>query len=229
MASVANIYCDESRYSNPNDSYLVIGAVKCLRERKRQLVGELNEIKDCYGIGGEFGWKSVSKNKGDFYKSVIDWFVDCDDLLFRCVVVNKSNLWSADEEDGFYIVYHQLLYHWLVSGNSYYVYLDRKKNSGQRRIDVLKAKTEQYMPSGCRLVCMEEVESRESVLVQMADLLIGCMGFEWNSHTDLTKHPDASPFKVELCRYLAKRLGRPSLRFSTWATEPKFNVFAFGE
>lgn len=33
MASVANIYCDESRYSNPNDPYLVIGAVKCLREK----------------------------------------------------------------------------------------------------------------------------------------------------------------------------------------------------
>lgn len=45
-----------------------------------QFVGELNEIKDHYGIGGEFGWKSV-----------IDWFADCDDLLFRCVVVNKSN------------------------------------------------------------------------------------------------------------------------------------------
>ena len=85
------------------------------------------------------------------------------------------------------------------------------------------------MPSGCKLACMEEVESRECALVQVADLLIGCMGYEWNGHTDPARYPDASKFKVELCGYLALRLGRPSLRFSTWRTEEKFNVFAFGE
>ncbi len=229
MANDANIYCDESRYSNPNDPYLVIGAVKCLRDKKYSIVGELNEIKRQYGIGGEFGWKSASRNKGDFYKAVIDWFVGCDGLLFRCVVVNKDDLWSSDNEDGFYVAYHQLLYHWLVAGNTYHVYLDKKKNSRQRRVDTLRKKTERYMPSGCRLACMEEVESRECALVQVADLLIGCMGYEWNSHTDASKYSDASPFKVELCDYLAHKLGRPSLRFSTWASEPKFNVFAFGK
>ena len=229
MANDANIYCDESRYSNPNDPYLVIGAVKCLRDKKYAIVGELNDIKRQHGIGGEFGWKSTSRNKGDFYKAVIDWFIGCDDLLFRCVVVNKDNLWSSDDEDGFYVAYHQLLYHWLVAGNTYHVYLDKKKNSRQRRIDTLRKKTEWSMPSGCVLACMEEVESRECALVQVADLLIGCMGYEWNSHTDNAKYPDASPFKIELCEYLAQRLGRPSLRFSTWASEPKFNVFAFGE
>ena len=76
---------------------------------------------------------------------------------------------------------------------------------------------------------MEEVESRECALVQVADLLIGCMGYEWNGHTDPVRYPDASNFKVELCGYLALQLGRPSLRFSTWRTEEKFNVFAFGE
>lgn len=229
MAAEVNIYCDESRYSNPEDPYLVIGAVKCLRGKKRAVVGELNAIKRQYGIGGEFGWKSVSKNKGDFYKAVIDWFIDCDDLLFRCVVVNKKNLWSADDEDGFYVAYHQLLYHWLVAGNTYHVYLDKKKNSAKRRVETLRRKTELRMPSGCALACMEEVESNECALVQVADLLIGCMGYEWNAHIDLEQFPDASPFKAELCAHLAHRLGRPSLRFSTWASESKFNVFAFGE
>ena len=229
MQNEANIYCDESRYSNPDDPYLVIGAVKCLRDKKYAMVGELNEIKRHHGIGREFGWKTVSKNKGDFYKAVIDWFVGNDDLLFRCVVANKDNLWSSDSEDAFYVVYHQLLYHWLVGGNTYYVYLDKKKNSRQRRVETLRRKTEMYMPDGCRLGCMEEVESDECALVQVADLLIGCMGYEWNGHTDPAVHPDASPFKAELCSHLASSLGRSSLKFSTWANEPKFNVFAFGE
>ena len=207
----------------------VIGAVKCPRVKRPEIVAALNEIKRQYGIGGEFGWKSVSKNKADFYKAVIDWFVDCDDLLFRCVVVNKDNLWSSDDEDGFYVAYHQLLCHWLVSGNMYHVYLDKKKNLRQRRVDALRKKTEWNMPSGCDLTCMEEVESRECALVQVADLLIGCMGYEWNGHSDSSRYPEASPFKNELCAHLASRLGRPTLRFSTWASERKFNVFPFGE
>lgn len=229
MVNDINIYCDESRYSNSGDPYLVIGAVKCLRNRKPEILAALNEIKRQYGIGGEFGWKTASPNKGDFYKAIIDWFVGCEDLLFRCVVVNKDNLWSSDDEDGFYVAYHQLLYHWLVSGNKYHVYLDKKKNARRRRADMLRKKTEQSMPSGCELACMEEVESRECSLVQVADLLIGCMGYEWNGHTDTGRYPDASTFKAELCGHLAQKLGRPTLRFSTWATERKFNVFVFGE
>lgn len=229
MDSIANIYCDESRYSNEGDSYLVIGAVKCQRDRKSGIVSTLREIKRAHRVGGEFGWKSASKNKGEFYRAVIDWFVENDDLLFRCVAANKENLWSSDNEDAFYVVYHQLLYHWLVPGNSYYVYLDRKKNARQRRVDELRHKTARDMPSRCSLACMEEVDSRECDLVQVADFLIGCMGYEWNGHLDPEKHPDASPFKKELCQRLALRLGRPSLRFSTWASEHKFNVFLFGE
>lgn len=224
-----NIYCDESRYSNPTDRFLVIGAVKCPRDRKRALVGELNDLKREYGVGGEFGWKTVSKSRGAFYEAVVDWFLKADDLRFRCVVANKDNLWSRDAEDGFYVVYHQLFNHWLVNCNSYHVYLDEKRNSKRWQVNKLKSKTEAHMPNGCKLVCVEEVRSRECALVQLADFLIGCLGYSWNGHTDPAKYPDCSKFKCELCAYLAKGLNRPTLRFSTWASETKFNVFRFGE
>lgn len=229
MITQFNIYCDESRYSNPCEPYLVIGAVKCPREKKIDIVASLNEIKHRHDIGGEFGWKSVSPNKAEFYKEVIDWFIACDELKFRCVVVNKGNLWSSDNEDGFYVTYHQLLCHWLIPENTYHIYLDRKKNTMRRRVATLRVKTEQSMSRDCTLACMEEVESRECALVQVADLLIGCMGYEWNRHTDSTNSPKASTYKKELCEHLALKLNRPTLRFSTWASEPKFNVFLFGE
>jgi hypothetical protein len=186
-------------------------------------------LKHKHRVGGEFGWKHVSWSRGQFYLDLIDWFALEEEISFRCVVANKRSLWSKHAEDAFYVAYHQLLYHWLVPGNAYHVYLDKKKNSRQRRVDTLRKKTEWRMPNGCELACMEEVESRECALVQVADLLIGCMGYEWNGHTNPTKYPKASVFKNELCDRLASRLGRPSLRFSTWASERKFNVFAFGE
>lgn len=92
MAQDINIYCDESRYSNPEDPYLVIGVVKCPRERKRGIVRELDALKRNNGIGGEFGWKSVSRNKAAFYTTLIDWFLATDDLRFRCVVANRESL-----------------------------------------------------------------------------------------------------------------------------------------
>ena len=106
-----NIYCDESRYSNNEDPYLVIGAVKCLRDKKPEIANALIKMKRAYGIGGEFGWKTASRNKEDFYRAVLSWFINCGDVLFRCVVANKRHLWSRDDEGGFYIVYNQLLCH----------------------------------------------------------------------------------------------------------------------
>ena len=41
---------------------------------------------------------------------------------------------------------------------------------------------------------------------------------EWNGHTDPSKYPNVSVFKNELCEHLASRLGRPTLKFSTWAS-----------
>ena len=73
------------------------------------------------------------------------------------------------------------------------------------------------------------VSSRECALVQVADCLIGCMGYAWNGHADPEGFPEGSAFKRGLCAHLAEGLGRPSLRFSTWASEGNFNVSLLGE
>mgnify|MGYP000860600926 CR=1 FL=1 len=229
MAQDINIYCDESCYSNPEDPYLVIGAVKCPRERKRGIVRELDALKRNNGIGGEFGWKSVSRNKAAFYTTLIDWFLATDDLRFRCVVANKENLWSRGAESAVYVVYHQLLCHWPVPPNTHRACLDEKKNLRQRRVDTLRTKTAGYMPGGCGPACVGDVSLWECALARVADCLIGCMGHTWDGHAGPEGFPEDNAFKRELCAHLAEGLGRPSLCFSTWASEGNFNVFLLGE
>lgn len=229
MTQIANIYCDESRYSNNQDSYLVIGAVKCLREDKADIVSDIERLKARHGISGEIGWKTVSKSKADFYMEIVDWFANSNRIVFRCVMANKRNLWSRDDEDAFYVVYHQLLSHWMASDNIYHIYLDRKKNSRNGRIPTLKQKVMRDVPETATIACAEEVESRECVPVQIADLLIGAVGYAQNRHADPTKFPNASPFKSELCSHIAKLLGRSRINQPTVQCERKFNVFLFGE
>lgn len=107
--------------------------------------------------------------------------------------------------------------------------LDEKKNLRQRRVDTLRAKTAGYMPGGCGPACMGEASSRGCALARVADCLIGCMGHTLDGHAGPEGFPEDSAFKRGLCAHLAEGLGRPLLRFSTWASERNFNVFLFGE
>lgn len=226
---IMSIYCDESRHCNKDDDYLVIGAIKCPDSMKRALVYELNQLKRNYGIGKEFGWKTVSPNKHEFYEQVVEWFFSKEMLQFRCIAANKKSLWSAKDEDGFYVAYHQLLFHWFKPDYGYKVFLDRKKNSDNRQIGHLVYKTKRDIPQDSTLFCMEEVESDECVLIQLADLLIGAVGYAMNRHDNQLEHPHASSAKQAICRLIASKVGHESLRFSTFASERKFNVFWFGE
>lgn len=223
-----NIYCDESRYTNRRDPYLVIGAVRFERIYKQSVCDMLKYLKHTHRVGGEFGWKHISWTRGQFYLDVIDWFALADEVSFRCIVANKRNLWSKDPEDAFYVAYHQLLCHWLEPLTTYHLYLDRRKNVYYRRLQGLRAHLARDLPEGCTLATMEEVESQESLPVQLTDLLIGAVGYIWNDHTDRDLYPDGSRVKEEVCRHLAVAMGLPTLRVSTWAGEQKFNVFAFG-
>jgi hypothetical protein len=223
-----NIYCDESRYTNRQDPYLVIGAVKFDRRYKDMISAMVKYLKHKHRVGGEFGWKHVSWSRGQFYLDLIDWFALEEEISFRCVVANKRSLWSKHAEDAFYVAYHQLLYHWMEPGYSYHIYLDRRKNVATRRLQGLRAHTERDIAEGAVLASMEEVESRDSLPVQVSDLLIGAVGYVWNDHTDPARYPKGSLVKAEVCHHLAESMGLATLRVSTWKGEEKFNVFAFG-
>lgn len=66
--------------------------------------------------------------------------------------------------------------------------------------------------------------SRDVLPLQLADLLVGAVGYHWN---DLEEKPDASPAKAELAGYIASRLGRRTLKFASARDELLFNVWKF--
>lgn len=223
-----NLYCDESRHtSDPSQNFAVIGVLQCPREHKHQIVGRLHSLMALYGIHSEFGWKKLSPNKQFFYEALLDFFIEESNLNFRCIVVDKSTLdhdkWnSGDKELGFYKLYYQLLVHWLKPGNEYHIYLDWQQNSCSNRFEELRRILIHKLTGRAKISCLEPVSSHNQPLIQLADVLMGAVGYQWNN---LDKKPESSAFKSAYAQKLAVMLKRERLSVATGLIEQKFNIF----
>lgn len=96
MSQSYNIYCDESCHLEHDASkVMVLGAIWCPQEKVREAAVRLREIKASHGLSETFElkWTKVGPAKLAFYREVVDYFFDNDDLHFRALVVpDKSKL-----------------------------------------------------------------------------------------------------------------------------------------
>lgn len=110
MSETYNIYCDESCHlQNDHQQVMVLGAIWCPLEKTREIIMRLREIKLRHGLSPNFEvkWSKVSPAKLIFYKDLVDYFFDDDDLHFRALIVpNKSKLrhpaFSQDHDTWYY-------------------------------------------------------------------------------------------------------------------------------
>lgn len=226
--NIYNLYCDESRHtSDPSQNFAVIGVLQCPRKDKTRLVHRIHSLMSLHNVRSEFGWKKISKNRTIFYNTLLELFVEEPNLNFRCIVVDKRALdhdkWNdGDKELGFYKLYYQLLVHWLKPGNEYYVYLDWQQNSCSTRFETLRQILVHKLTGRAKISCLEPVTSHTQPLIQLADLLMGAVGYQWNS---LDQKPERSEFKTAFAQQLATNLGRYNLIEATGPNEQKFNIF----
>jgi hypothetical protein len=221
-----NIYCDESRHtSNADDSFMVIGALSCPRNMKNDYTRKINLLRKEHETWREFGWKTLSPNRRDYYWALLTLFSDSQDLSFRCLVVDRNILDhdqfnKGDDELGFYKLYYQMLVHWLKPAGVYYIYLDWQQNKMQHRFTNLRDILRRRLTGKAKITCLEPVNSRDIPLIQLADLLIGAVGYAWNGR-------QTSQIKLDFCADLAKSAGLSSLKSATQLNVEKFNIFHF--
>lgn len=220
-----NIYCDESRHTNQDDSFMVIGALSCHRDNKEKIYKSIYSIQKMYNTWSEFGWKTISPNRKDFYWDLMAFFVSENDLFFRCITADKRllnhDLYNhGDSELGFYKLYYQMLIHWLQSSYRHYIYLDWQQNQDRNRFAVLRDILRRKLTGKAKIVCLEPISSKDSPLIQLTDLLIGAIGYAWNGKTN-------SQIKTQFCQDLANRVNLPALNVATKLSARKFNIFNF--
>lgn len=222
-----NIYCDETCHlEHDGQKVMVIGGIKCPIDFRKRVCEDIYAIKKQYGIPqyAEIKWNKVSICNIDYFKEIVDYFFENDKLQFRAVIVDKTKL-NHDEFDQTHDEFYYKMYFHCLSGlvsTQYenYIYLDKKDTKGTYRIRRLKyylsQKNHDYDQEKIkRIQC---VNSRELPILQMADLLIGAIGYR---NRDMDNRSSA---KVELVNHIVEK-SRYSLTKSTFLSEQKFNLF----
>ena len=238
MKPTINIYCDESCHlQNDKEPVMVIGAVYCPIEKKEEIFERLysfklkhnlipknkkndNENRTYY----ELKWNKVSKSKIEYYKDVINYFFDDDDLQFRVLVVsNKSAIdyekFNHTHDTFYYPMYFGMLKAILNPENSHHIYIDIKDTRSKEKVHKLEQvlRNDKYDYSKEIIKKVQQVRSHEVEILQLTDLLVGATAY-------VNRGLANSKAKNELIN-LIKHRSKYSLTKSTLLKERKFNVF----
>lgn len=177
-----NVYCDESCHlENDHKPFMFLGYISSAYPQVRMHSEHINEIKKKHNFYAEIKWNKVNKTKLKFYLELIDYFFSTD-LRFRAIGVNKSKVYpekfGKTYDDHYYTMYYYLLNHQLNVQHTYNVYLDIKDTLSANKVDRLK-KILNVKFGVFRNV--QNITSKESLLLQLADLIIGAISYNMNN------------------------------------------------
>jgi hypothetical protein len=233
-----NIYCDESRYSNPFEQYFLIGCLSLPREKKPEVDNLLKAVRRKFGFMPELKWSNVTAAKLPYLNELLEVFFSSE-LEFRAIIVDKSKLKLSPRklptEHTFYKFYYLLLRGLMTAGRDYYVFVDQRNKSEARSLGELegylrghlhKVNLDENSSVGDNnadpryLRQLQEVSSDQVILIQLLDLLMGAVGYYWNGFR-------GSDAKVKLIEGILARLGKQDLKFSSRLYDKKWNQFVW--
>lgn len=228
MSQVFNIYCDESCHlENDQQKVMVLGGVWCPLDKSREIAIRLREIKKKHGIPAAFEvkWTKVSPAKKAFYLDLVDYFFDDDDLHFRALVIpDKAKLRhdafpGQDHNTWYYKMYFDMLKAILRPDARYRIYLDIKDTRGAEKVAKLHDVLCNNIYDFSRKVIerLQLVHSHEIEQLQLADLLIGAIGY-------LNRNLQGNAGKIAIIQRIQHR-SKYTLTKTTLLREEKLNLF----
>lgn len=189
-----NYYGDESCYLQSDDSqFMVLGIIRCPKYLSKKISKDIKEIKIAHNLKPNFEIKStkVSKGKEEFYKDLVNYFLNEKKLDFRAIIVDKTILnhekFHQTHDDFYYKMYYDLIKYFLKTGSNC-IYLDYKDSQSYKKSQVLS----EILSTKLRLcdlnVKVQPINSSESNILQLADLLIGLTCYNARElHSNSTK------------------------------------------
>ncbi len=227
MSDIFNIYCDESGHLlHDYQKVMVLGAVWCPLEKTREIAVRIREIKQRHGLSPTFEikWVKVSPAKQLFYRDLVDYFFDDDDLHFRALVIpDKSRLrhvaFNQDHDTWYYKMYFDLLKVLLEPHTEYRIYLDIKDTRSAEKVrDLHNVLCNNMYDFEYKIIKrIQTIRSHEVEQLQLADLLLGIISYA-------NRGLKTSPGKSALVERMRER-SNYSLTKTTLLREDKVNLF----
>ncbi len=216
---------------------MAIGAVYCPAEKKEEIFERLFSFKEKHNLIPknkkndkdnrayyELKWNKVSKSKIEYFKDVINYFFDDDDLQFRVLIVSdKASIdyvrFNHNHDTFYYKMYFGMLKAILNPEFSHHIYIDIKDTRSKEKVQKLESvlRNDKYDFSKEIIKKIQQVRSHEVETLQLADLLVGALAY-------VNRNLSNSKPKSELIE-LIKRRSKYQLNKSTLLKERKFNIF----
>ena len=212
--------------NNQTDRFFLLGMVKVLRPHK--LNNFIKHIRDKNHFYDEIKWKKVSKRNIEIMKIIINKFFSTHNTNFYCIVLPKDEMnFEKYFNNDFFKAYKSfsviLLKNCIKKDEIVSVIADHYPAPKK---DEFEAKTRNYVNDHNKALSIHSIvriHSKGSNLVQLADLLMGAVNYEFKIKNNLIKHPNKE--KVNLLDYLKNKLNTNDL--SSGINTKKFRVIIF--
>lgn len=244
------IYIDESRISDSR--YKLMGSIWIRANQGWPFVNAYHNITRalCGVEPAMLHWTKMPSKLNHkyvkYYTSVVDLFYEFqlrEAMFYRCLIVGSDYklgheiYHQGDPEVGFHKLYYQLIQPVLDANRIYHMRI------AQRPVNMKYASLTQHerlqtlmhaLNAGFRkrvvgadYNAVGSVEIRQASnrrLIQLADVLTGAVGFHWEGF-DRDVRSNKGKVKAFLSDYIAAKLNRKDLRFTTSLDDRTFNVF----
>jgi len=227
-----NIYCDESCHlEHDGAKAMLMGAISCPESEKQRVYEEIRRIKQQNGLSSwaEIKWTGVSPSKLPMYLTLIDYFVNEEALSFRAVVakdkkdLNHKKFNKGSHDLWYYKTYFYLLDAIISYNDEYKVMIDIKDTRGGPKVAKLRTVlcNNKYDFKKDVIKGIYQIQSQESEILQLTDLIMGAIGFYHNEHYF---NPEASSAKKAIVDQLFQHY-KSNIVYGTGRGEQKMNIF----
>ena len=222
MSKTFNLYCDESTHLiHDGHPYMLLSYISIAYPQIRLAKEEIKAIKRKFNYTEELKWTNVHSATYKVYAELVDWFF-MNDLEFRAVVVDKSQIEEKRADysfnDFYFRMYFQLLHTKVDFQNRYNVFLDIKDTCSGEKLEKMK----KIMSYNSSIGTLQFIPSRESVFIQLADVLMGAINYNLRIQKGDVKGNVIA--KLKLIEKI-KRHSNISLNTTTPLSRNKFNLF----
>lgn len=227
MKADYKLFCDESNhlYSDKSD-IMVLGGIGCPSSQVEYANRYIKYLKHKHNAKGELKWTKLNSNKKEFYKDILEFFFSNRFFRFNAqVILNKSKLNhdeynESDSNLFYYKMYYYAIMPFLQIDKKINIFMDYKDTRGGQRVRKLKEVVNNtfYGQIDCEFTI---IQSYESQIMQLADILIGAIGY---------KNREDIEHKSKIKNYIVSTIEKISginLNKSTPPWENKFRIYLF--